>query len=242
MKKLLTSAFSVACVLASLSSCSKPEKAETCTGKAESTCAAKEENPVFSIDTLVADSIILPAPQTTGGMPLYDALTGRATNRNFKPDALSDQTISNLLWSATGVNRPVADDPRLTAPTARNAQEIDVYVCTKAAVYLYHPVGHKLTLVNKGDFRAQAGKNPFHANSGVDLIMVANYDKMKDWDEHSMAFYGATDTGYISQNIYLFCAANDLKTCVCGYIDREEIAKFINLKNGYITLSQPVGM
>lgn len=239
MKKLLTSALSVACVLASLSSCSK---AETCTGKAESTCAAKEENPVFSIDTLVADSIILPAPQTTGGMPLYDALSARATFRNMKPDALSDQTISNLLWSATGVNRPVADDPRLTAPTARNAQEIDVYVCTKAAVYLYHPVGHKLTLVNKGDFRAQAGKNPFHANSGVDLIMVANYDKMKDWDEHSMAFYGATDTGYISQNIYLFCAANDLKTCVCGNIDREEIAKFINLKNGYVTLSQPVGM
>lgn len=242
MKKLLTSAFSVACVLASLSSCSKADKAETCTGKAESTCAAKEENPVFSIDTLVADSIILPAPQTTGGMPLYDALSARATFRNMKPDALSDQTISNLLWSATGVNRPVADDPRLTAPTARNAQEIDVYVCTKAAVYLYHPVGHKLTLVNKGDFRAQAGKNPFHANSGVDLIMVANYDKMKDWDEHSMAFYGATDTGYISQNIYLFCAANDLKTCVCGNIDREEIAKFINLKNGYVTLSQPVGM
>lgn len=242
MKKLLTSALSVACVLASLSSCSKADKAETCTGKAESTCAAKEENPVFSIDTLVADSIILPAPQTTGGMPLYDALSARATFRNMKPDALSDQTISNLLWTATGVNRPSADDPRLTAPTARNAQEIDVYVCTKAAVYLYHPVGHKLTLVNKGDFRAQAGKNPFHANSGVDLIMVANYDKMKDWDEHSMAFYGATDTGYISQNIYLFCAANDLKTCVCGYIDREEIAKFINLKNGYVTLTQPVGM
>lgn len=241
MKKLLTSALSVACVVASLSSCSKAEKAETCADKAESTCA-KEENPVFSIDTLVADSIILPAPQTTGGMPLYDALSARATFRNMKPDALSDQTISNLLWTATGVNRPVADDPRLTAPTARNAQEVDVYVCTKAAVYLYHPVGHKLTLVNKGDFRAQAGKNPFHANSSVDLIMVANNDKMKDWDEHSIAFYGATDTGYISQNIYLFCAANDLKTCVCGNIDREEIAKFINLKNGYVTLSQPVGM
>ncbi len=241
MKKLLTSALSVACVLASLSSCSKPEKAETCAGKAESTCAAKEENPVFSIDTLVADSIILPAPQTTGGMSLNDALSARATFRNMKPDALSDQSISNLLWTACGVNRPSSDDPRLTAPTARNAQEIDVYVCTKSAVYLYHPVGHKLTLVNKGDFRAQAGRNPFHANCGVDLIFVANYDKMEGFDEHGMAFYGATDSGYISQNVYLFCAANDLKTCVCGNIDREEIAKFINLKNGYVTLTQPVG-
>lgn len=240
MKKLLISAFSIACILSSLSSCGKTENAES-SNTAKSVCSATTENQVFSIDTLVADSIILPAPQTTGGMPIYDALSARATFRNFKPDALSDQTISNLLWTASGVNRPVADDPRLTAPTARNAQEIDIYVCTKKAVYLYLPVGHKLKLVNKGDFRAQAGNNPFHANASVDLIMVANYDKMQGWDEHSIAFYGATDTGYISQNIYLFCAAENLKTCVCGNINREEIAKFINLKNGYVTLTQPVG-
>lgn len=236
MKKLLTSALSVAWVLASLSSCGKTENTET-----KSNGSANAENQVYSIDTLVADSIILPAPQTTGGMPIYDALSKRATFRNFNSNALSDQTISNLLWAATGVNRPEADDPRLTAPTARNAQEIDVYVCTKTAVYLYQPVGHKLILVNKGDFRAQAGKNPFHANASIDLVMVANYDKMESFDDHGKAFYGATDTGYISQNIYLFCAANDLKTCVCGNIDREEIAKFIKLKNGYITLTQPVG-
>lgn len=231
MKKIFFSAFTAACVL---SSCGKTEGTEA-------TSTAKEESPVFTIDTLVSDSIILPAAQTTGGMPINDALTARATFRNFKADALSDQTISNLLWTASGVNRPSADDPRLTAPTARNAQEIDIYVCTKTAVYLYHPVGHKLTLVNKGDFRAQAGKNPFHANASVDLIFVANYDKMESFDDHGKAFYGATDSGYISQNVYLFCAANGLKTCVCGSIDREEIAKFINLKNGYITLTQPVG-
>lgn len=234
MKKIFFSAFTAACVLSSLSSCGKTEGTEA-------TSTAKEEAPVFTIDTLVSDSIILPAAQTTGGMPINDALTARATFRNFKDDALSDQTISNLLWTASGVNRPSADDPRLTAPTARNAQEIDIYVCTKTAVYLYHPVGHKLTLVNKGDFRAQAGKNPFHANASVDLIFVANYDKMESFDDHGKAFYGATDSGYISQNVYLFCAANGLKTCVCGNIDREEIAKFINLKNGYITLTQPVG-
>ena len=109
MKKLLISAFSVACVLASLSSCKKAENAETA-NTAKSVCSATAENQVCTIDTLVADSIILPAPQTTGGMPIYDALSARATFRNFKPDALSDQTISNLLWAASGVNRPVADE------------------------------------------------------------------------------------------------------------------------------------
>lgn len=240
MKKLFISAFSVACVLSSLSSCGKTENADS-TNTANSVCNATAENQVYSIDTLVADSIILPAAQTTGGTPIYDALSARATFRNFTPDALSDQTISNLLWSASGVNRPSADDPRLTAPTARNAQEIDIYVCTKKAVYLYQPVGHKLKLVNTGDFRAQAGKNPFHANASVDLIFVANYDKMEGFDDNGKAFYGATDSGIISQNVYLFCAAENLKTCVCGHIDREEIAKFINLKNGYVTLTQPVG-
>lgn len=232
MKKLFTSALAVACVFSSLTSCGNTEKpASKCTA----------ENKICTIDTMVAESIVLPAAQTTGGMPIYDAMSARATYRNFSSDALSDQTISNLLWMATGVNRASADDPRLTVPTARNAQEIDVYVCTKSAVYLYHPVGHKLTLVTKGDYRAKAGNNPFHANSGVDLIFVANYDKMEGFDEHGKSFYGATDAAYVSQNVYLFCAAENLKTCVCGNIDREEIAKFIHLKNGYVTLSQPVG-
>jgi hypothetical protein len=40
-------------------------------------------------------------------------------------EKLPAQTLANLLWAAFGINRP---DGRRTAPSARNWQEIDIYV------------------------------------------------------------------------------------------------------------------
>ena len=45
-------------------------------------------------------SMTLPKPQKTGGMPLKEALGHRMTNRTFKTDMLSNQELSDLLWSA----------------------------------------------------------------------------------------------------------------------------------------------
>ena len=71
--------------------------------------------------------VTLPPPQTEGGMPLMQALKARRTSRSFAPEELTPQTLSNLLWAAFGVNRP---DGHRTAPSARNWQEIDIYVAT----------------------------------------------------------------------------------------------------------------
>ena len=77
----------------------------------------------------------LPAPQKTGGMPLMEALSKRATNRSLDPArSLSDQQLSNLLWAAWGINRP---DGRRTAASAMNRQEIDLYLVGRKAAYLY---------------------------------------------------------------------------------------------------------
>ena len=48
---------------------------------------------------------------------------------------LSDQDLSNLLFAAIGVNRPA--DGKLTSPTARNFQEIRVFVFTSKGVSEY---------------------------------------------------------------------------------------------------------
>ena len=56
----------------------------------------------------------LPAPVRTGGMPLQQALNARRTIRSYKADALTDQQISDLLWSANGVNRN--DGKRIPIP------------------------------------------------------------------------------------------------------------------------------
>ena len=72
-----------------------------------------------------SDVVKLVEPQRNGGMPLMQALNERVTLREFSDKMLSDQQLSDLLWAANGVNR---DNGKRTAPSARNCQEIDIYV------------------------------------------------------------------------------------------------------------------
>ena len=76
-------------------------------------------------------TVQLPAPQTTGGMPLMQALKARHSSREFRSQKLPMQVLSNLLWAAFGVNRP--ESGKRTAPSAMNWQEIDIYVAMAAS-------------------------------------------------------------------------------------------------------------
>ena len=88
-----------------------------------------------------AADIELPKPETTGGMPLQEALANRRTDRKFSSKPLSREMLSNLLWSALGVNRA---DGKRTAPTARNQQEITLYVCIPEGTFRYDATANKL--------------------------------------------------------------------------------------------------
>jgi len=185
---------------------------------------------------LSAQDIALPKPRTTGGKPLMEALSLRATNRNIAERPLSLEHLSNLLWAATGINRP---DGRMTAPTASNNQEIDVYVFLPQGVYLYDVKEHSLIFKLAGDHRAAtAGRG---TPSGVLLVYVADYGRMGRYDDAAKEFYSATDTGFISQNVYLYCASEGLATVVLGQVNRPAVVELLNITNGKVILAQPVG-
>ena len=158
---------------------------------------------VFCTFVLSAGTTDLPAPEKKGGMPLMQALNERRTVRTYKADDLSSQQISNLLWSANGINR---SNGKRTAPSAINRQEIDLYLLTSKAVFKYDPAANALQKVKDGDFRKWAGK--FAAP--VYVALVADLKKAVNAD------YARVDAGYVSQNIYLYCAASGLGTCAIG--------------------------
>lgn len=184
---------------------------------------------------LLAEDIHLPAPQTTGGMPLMQALAERRTERTFSPQPLSPQQISNLLWAAFGINRP---DGKRTAPSARNMQEIDLYVAMETGLYLYQPAENRLRHLLDADIREQTGRQPFTQRAPVNLVFVADDSRMRGDKE----FYAAIDTGYISQNVYLFCASEGLHTVALGMVDKELLHRLMKLRpDQRIILTQPVG-
>ena len=185
-------------------------------------------------------AIKLPAPQMQGGKPLMQVLKERKTDRAFSSKELPPQVLSDMLWAANGINRP--DSGRRTAPSAKNMQEIDVYVAKADGVYLYDAKANALTPVIAGDIRALTGKQAFVKDAPVNLIFLADYSKTSDLQEADANFYAATDTGFISENVYLFCSSSGLATVVRAMIDKPALAKAMKLRpDQKVILSQTVG-
>jgi len=184
--------------------------------------------------------IQLPKPQMDGGKPLMQTLKERGSSREFSPEKLPLQVLSNLLWAAFGVNRP--DSGKRTAPSARNWQEIDIYVATAEGLYLFDAKAHVLKPVLTEDIRGLTGRQSFVKIAPINLIYVADLSKTGTLTNEEKEFYSAVHTGFISQNVYLYCASKGLATVVRASIDRPALAMAMKLRpDQRITLAQPVG-
>ena len=168
------------------------------------------------------------------------ALKERRTMRAFSPKELPLQIISDMLWAANGINRP--ESGHRTAPSAMNMQEIDIYVSMAGGLYLFDAKNNILAPVLAEDIRALTGGQPFVKDAPVNLIYVADLSKMSKLPADAADFYSATDTGFISENVYLYCASAGLATVVRGHVDRAALAKAIKLRaDQKIILAQTVG-
>ena len=195
---------------------------------------------VKKIEPVKEGCIVLPAPDFSKGMPLMKCLKNRKTSRSFKKDEFTFDIISELLWAANGINR--VDSGKRTAPSAMNSQEIDIYVALKRGLYKYNYKKHLLSPFMDKDIREFTGYQKFTQVAPVNLIYVANLDKLTGGDGTMKEFYSAVDTGFISQNVYLYCASKGLSTVILGWIDRKKIAEIMKLsKNQKVILTQPVG-
>jgi nitroreductase len=184
-------------------------------------------------------TIQLPQPQMEGGKPLMQALKERKSTREFSPEKIPLQVLSNLLWASFGINRPSG---QRTAPSANNKQEIDVYVTTADGAYLYDAKENQLKQVVAGDIRALTGSQPFVKDAPINLVYVADLAKAGRTDPAAIELYSGANTGFISQNVYLFCASEGLVTVVRAMLGREALAKAMNLRSDQkIVLAQTVG-
>ena len=186
-----------------------------------------------------AASIVLPAPRKSGGLPLMRAFALRRSSREFAPDALPLTLLSELLWAAFGINRPHRGR---TAPSAINAQEIDVFVALPGGAYRYDPAAHRLRLVTTADVRNVTGYQDFVDRAPLDLVFVADHARMKLVPAAMRNSYASAAAGAIAENVYLFAASAGLATVIRAWIDRAAIADALGLTHDQeVLLSQTVG-
>lgn len=181
-------------------------------------------------------SITLNAPDKTRGLSVMEALQNRASVREWSPKKLSLQDLSDLVWAANGINRP--GEGKRTAPSAMNAQDIDVYVFAEEGVYLYEPTRQLLKGIKKGDFRSVMGQQ----ESPVVLLLVSDISRFQRGDQNVKANWGAFDAGIVSQNITLFCAGTGLKTRPRAGMDQAKVKEILSLNENQLPmLNLPVG-
>lgn len=181
----------------------------------------------------------LPPPRAQGGKPLIEALKLRRSIREYSNRPLPLQVLSDLLWAAFGINRPSGDR---TAPYWRHIMVIDVYAAMADGVWLYEPKRHVMLAHLRADIRAQTGLQDFVANAPLNLVYVAHGERMQDISANERRLYASVDTGFIGQNVYLFCASEGLATVFRGAVDYEKLNRTMQLeKDQFVTFAQTVG-
>ncbi|MEE4176027.1 MAG: SagB/ThcOx family dehydrogenase [Bacteroides sp.] len=186
-------------------------------------------------------SIKLNPPDTQRGLPVMQALKLRSSTTGFSSIALSQQDLADIIWAANGVNRP--DDGKRTAPSARNSQDVDVYVVMESGAFLYNHHEHALVPVAIGDHRQLvSGRQTNMANAPLMLVLVSDFSRFSGNNEELKLRWGAMDAGIVSQNIAVACAGLGLVTRPRASMDVEGLKKLLKLtETQHLMLNNPVG-
>ncbi|MFA6482678.1 MAG: SagB/ThcOx family dehydrogenase [Bacteroidales bacterium] len=211
-----------------------------------------KSQPVFHIAIIMifmtlptlAQDIKLPEPDKKGGAPLMQALNERTSTREYDTKKLSEQQLSDLLWAAWGINRPT--EGKHTAPSSNNKQEMSVYVSLESGLYLYVPESNLLKQIHNRDIRKATGKQDFIEIAAVNLIYVADLIKAGVSNPEKAGpealNTSSINTGFMAQNVYLWCASEKLACVVRGWVDIPELSKAMELvPSQRITITQTVG-
>lgn len=202
-------------------------------------------------------SINLPPVDFTHKLSFFKALSSRHSCREFLPDDLPEQELSNLLWATDGINRPGTD--MRTAASAMNMREATLFVVMRQGVYRYDPDNLILHPVKEGDWRVDTGSQPFVPTAPVQVVVVSDYIKMEparlaicqrwglppDEKDRSVAkiyAHALLNAGHRSQNAYLYCAYAGLGMVTRASFDQDNVKALLELgPNHLVTLIFTVG-
>jgi len=194
--------------------------------------------------------IYLPSPNLSGRVSLEEAISRRRSIRNFRPEAVSEQELSQLLWSGQGI----LDRERRAVPSAGATYPLEIFIaCGKnsvtkldAGVYYYHPHSHSLRLHYKGDIRLELKRaaldQDFIYQAPLNIIICAIYERTEKHYGSRGERYVHIEVGHAGQNIYLQAEALGLGTVAIGAFHDEEVREVLHLEYRYKPLYiMPVG-
>lgn len=184
-----------------------------------------------------AERVKLPPPRHAGKVSLEETLLRRRSVRQFAESPLELAEAAQLLWAAQGTTEPRRGFR--TAPSAGGTFPMELYlVCGSVAglqrgIYRYDPALHELTLVRRGDVRADlaaaAVGQEMIAKAPASLLLAAVYERTtKRYGERGVR-YVHMEAGHVAQNVYLQAVALDLGTVVVGAFEDAAVRRITGI-------------
>ena len=182
---------------------------------------------VLACPPVLAD-IKLPAPTTTGGLGVFDALKQRSSSAGGDlGKAISQEDLSTILWAASGLNRGVKG---WTVPMAMgSAPYCQVYAASADGVFMYNWADHALKEISRSDIRGEIGAQPFVKNAGGIFIIVADSQALSSYDQTTADEFSNVLAGAMTQNIYLAATGLDIGARYIRSMKIEPIKKELQL-------------
>ena len=172
----------------------------------------------------------LPQPDLTQSSPaLMELLNTRQSLRSYdKEKPIDDQTLSEILWAAFGMNK----NGKRTIATARNEQNLKVYVLNTDGIWFYNALDNQLEKISdENAIGFTAEQQNFVTDAPLHLIYTSS-------DKH----WGHDHAGSAYQNVYLYATAKGLATVIRGLVNFDELHRALKLdKDEFVIAHQPVG-
>lgn len=166
-------------------------------------------------------------PQPDKSSELMQLIDNRQSARSYSSKDISEQTLSDLLWTSFGINKKGTR----TIPTAKNEQNLKVFVVYQNSIWAYDAAANSLIKVSDEEISRYIAKQDFVKNAPVNLIYAGS-------DQINSPFHA----GAAAQNVYLYATSKGLNTIVRGYIDKDELKDKLRLnRDEFVIMNQVIG-
>jgi len=187
----------------------------------------------------------LPQPHLSGKISVEETMKNRRSRRDYKNVPLDGQDLSQILWAAYGITKPIEEPAFLrgglrTAPSAGARYPLDIYVIVgnvtklKPGIYKFEPKGHQLVKINDKDIRADLCKAALDQlmvkDAPASLVYTATFERnTSKYGERGRERYVCMDLGHSAENVYLQVEALGLGTCAIGAFTDAKVSSLLQL-------------
>jgi len=190
----------------------------------------------------------LPNPERLQ-MPLDDVMELRRSRRDYQDVPITLKELSTLLFYSAGYKR-TDHSGRKHVPSSGGFSTTEVFMVilnsneVKPGLYYFSAKDFNLRCIREGDFRDWIRNDAMYqeewAKASVVVFLAGDYGRLSQKYHHRTLRLCLLDAGHVAQNLYLACAAMDMKICeVLGYVENE-VEDAFELSNSTPTFSSLV--